>query len=173
MCIRDRHYNELERLTNHSQSIDRYQSLYLKVSADLLSGNWNDALQKRTELSENPVLAPIMPLLDDIKQTRYKSPAIGMCLSAIVPGLGKAYSGYWEEGLVSLLTVSLFAWQSCRGFKRNGTSSIYGWTYATLSASFYIGNLYGSFKSAKRKNYMTKQKILTDAKYIFSNIYCY
>ncbi|MBN1131972.1 MAG: hypothetical protein JXR52_12605 [Bacteroidales bacterium] len=173
LLINGKHYNEIEWLSNHSQSIDRSQSLYLKVASDLLSGNWEHAILKRKELSESQNLAPITLLLEEIENTRYKSPAIGMCLSAIVPGLGKAYAGYWEEGLFSLLTVSVFAWQSFRGFQRNGTSSVYGWAYATLSASFYIGNLYGSFKSARRKNYMVKQKIFKDAEHIFSNIYCY
>lgn len=173
MLINSERFEDLYWLTDQSRSMGREQKLYLNLSLDLLSGNWSLADTRRKEMNDLPGLNPYISILNDIENTKYKSPALSICLSAIVPGMGKVYSGYWNEGLLSLLTVSLFTWQAYRGFNDKGTSSIYGWTYAALSATFYVGNLYGSFKSAKRKNHILREKILLDAKNTYSHMFRY
>jgi len=173
MLINNRNYENLYWLTNQTESMSRDQILYLNLSADLLSENWRSAIAKKKEIIDYPRLNPYISTLNDLENIKYKSPALSICLSTLVPGLGKVYSGYWNEGLLSLLTVSLFSWQAYRGFNDKGTSSIYGWTYASLSATFYVGNLYGSYKSAKRKNHLLREKILLDAKAKYSDMYRY
>ena len=72
--------------------------------------------------------------------------------SAIIPGTGKFYTRNWSDGLFSMLFIAGNAWQAYRGFNAHGIKSGYGWAFASLSASFYIGNIIGGAKAAKRYN---------------------
>jgi TM2 domain-containing membrane protein YozV len=81
-----------------------------------------------------------------------KSPALAACLSAVVPGAGKAYAGRFRDGLYSLLTVGVTLWQSIDGFSDGGADSGRGWIYGTLSTGFYMGNVYGSAVAARIRN---------------------
>ena len=98
------------------------------------------------------MLTDFAQLTNEALTLKRKSPIVAVGLSTVVPGLGKAYSGAWKDGLVSLVFVSLTAWQGYRGFKNHGMNSAYGWTFASISGAFYIGNLYGSAKAAKKRN---------------------
>jgi len=82
----------------------------------------------------------------------HKSPFLAGAFSTIIPGSGKFCTGDWKDGIISLVMVSAIAYQAYRGFDRTGVSSVYGWIYGTIAAGFYLGNIYGSVKSAQRYN---------------------
>ncbi len=82
----------------------------------------------------------------------YLSPFLAGTMSAIIPGSGKIYAKRWKDGISSLLFVGLTAFQSYRGFEKNGVESVYGWIMGGLSFSFYLGNVYGSVKATKDYN---------------------
>jgi tetratricopeptide (TPR) repeat protein len=90
---------------------------------------------------------------------KLKSPLLAAGFSAIVPGSGKFYTRNWSDGIVSLLFVAGNAFQAYRGFNEHGIKSGYGWAFASLSASFYIGNIFGSAKAARRYNTNRKNEI--------------
>ena len=94
-------------------------------------------------------------------------------LSAVVPGSGKMYAGYWYDGFISLSIVGIAAWQAYRGFTIYGADRLYSWIFASLSASFYISNLYGSFKAVNMKNYNLRQNIHYDIEEVFNSVYTY
>jgi tetratricopeptide (TPR) repeat protein len=81
-----------------------------------------------------------------------KSQFLAGFLSAIIPGAGKIYSRRTADGLASLVTVGLTAWQAYEGFHKDGVHSTKGWIYGTLSAFFYVGNIYGSVVSVNIYN---------------------
>jgi hypothetical protein len=166
-------YPDVSWLTGHSLSLSSEQSLYLNLSADLSAGNWDAARERRTALASYPALTPYETIFQDIENARYKSPALSLSLSVMVPGLGKVYSGYWKDALLSFTVIAVTAWQSYRGFDRYGPSRAYGWIYGSLSASFYLGNLYGSFKAANKKNHDIRQKILNKVEDTYSELYIY
>lgn len=91
-----------------------------------------------------------------------KSPVIAVGMSAIIPGSGKVYTGYWKDGLIALSFTALTAWQSYRGFSKKGSKSAIGWIYGAASFSFYIGNLFGSGKSAHMYNLRRKQDLFNE-----------
>jgi len=62
------------------------------------------------------------------------------------------YSMDWKDGLISLVFAGATALQAYRGYKQYGPRSGFFIGYASVAATFYLGNLYGSFKSAKRHN---------------------
>lgn len=147
--------------------------LELQVTTELLDARWNAAqtlLQPVAAQDQTPSLRALGSLTEQALTMRRKSPAVSVGLSAVVPGLGKAYSGAWKDGLVSLVFVGLTAWQGYRGFNKNGTQSIYGWTFASLSFGFYIGNLYGSAKAARKFNRGQVQRIQHDVEAQFNTM---
>jgi hypothetical protein len=131
-----------------------YQSCEL-----LLSSNYSKAsLLAKESKGRNPAFpSGIVNLTDKASKIKFKSPFIAGGFSAVIPGTGKYYTKNWADGFFSLLFVAGNAWQSYRGFKEHGIKSGYGWAFASLSASFYIGNIFGSVKAAKRYN-----KIITN-----------
>jgi tetratricopeptide (TPR) repeat protein len=97
------------------------------------------------------------------KQIKYKKPFVAAMFSTIIPGTGKIYTKNWKDGLIALMLVGVNAWQSYRGFHKYGSNSAYGWIFAGLTGSFYIGNIYGSYKSAKKYNNKLDEEMYNNA----------
>ena len=81
-----------------------------------------------------------------------RSPFLAGTLSTIVPGAGRLYTGRLGDALNTLFTVGITGWQTYDGFRRDGISSVKGWTFGTLCGIFYVGNIYGSVISARVYN---------------------
>lgn len=121
-----------------------------QLQINLLAKNW-----KRADSIATLMTSPepeYLSILTSSKQMKHRYPGLALGFSMVIPGSGKVYSGYWKDGLISLVFVAATGWQAYRGFNKNGTSSVSGWIWGGLSTGFYFGNLYGSFKSAKRFN---------------------
>lgn len=88
-----------------------------------------------------------------------RSPAVAGIFSAIVPGTGKMYSGEIKDGAIAFITIGLMSYQAYRGFKRDGKNSVYGWIFGSISTGFYLGNIYGATRSAKRFNERQKRNL--------------
>lgn len=91
-------------------------------------------------------------LCDELKTIKRKSPLLAASMSAIIPGSGKFYCGRIADGIISMLFTGLNGWQAYRGFTQRGPDSAYGWIFTSLTAGFYFGNIYGSYKAAKIYN---------------------
>lgn len=145
----------------NTDSLSLAELRFLQVSTELLSANWHSSDSLMTDFSpRHPAYGAYRALTDKGLDIKRKSPALAVLLSVPVPGLGKAYAGYWKDGLFSLLFTGITAWQAYRGFQKKGTNSVHGWAYAGVSAGFYLGNLYGSAKAAQRKNMQNKHNVL-------------
>lgn len=127
----------------------------------LLYGDYNEAglYAKQSALRNLTFPKDIMVLTEKAERIKFKSPFIAASFSAIIPGTGKFYTKNWSDGLFSMLFVAGNAWQAYRGFNENGVKSGYGWVFTGLSASFYIGNIFGAVKAAKRYNKNKKNEI--------------
>lgn len=78
-----------------------------------------------------------------------KKPWLAAFYSGLIPGLGKVYTGEWKDGLYACAVVSAFSWLTYRFAEKKGFSP-YTVLYGSMAFSFYIGNIYGSWKSAIR-----------------------
>ena len=127
----------------------------------LLKGKYTEAgLFVNTTAEANlPLPSTLIAITRKAEQVKYKSPLIAAGFSAIIPGTGKFYTKNWSDGIISMIFVASNAWQAYRGFNEKGAKSVYGWTFASLSASFYIGNIFGSAKAARRYNTVKKNEI--------------
>ena len=124
----------------------------LKLSLNIL----NDSLIHSDYLQPFPELKKIFLYKNKIKK---KSPLLAGISSTFLPGLGKLYTGYYKDAIASLLFVGLNSYLSYRGFKKRGIKSGYGWIYSIAGFSFYLGNIYGSIKSAKTRNKQSKKDL--------------
>lgn len=150
-----------ERFINQSNTISNENKIVFQSCNMLLGGKYKEAgLYVQKAVSDNLTLPSQMILLTEkAGNMKFKSPLLAGTLSAIVPGSGKFYTKNLSDGLFSLLFVASNAWQAYRGFHEHGVKSVYGWTFASLSASFYVGNIFGGVKAAKRYNTLKKNEI--------------
>ncbi|MDD5529305.1 MAG: tetratricopeptide repeat protein [bacterium] len=97
----------------------------------------------------------------------YKSPATAGFLSAIVPGLGRAYAGRTGDGIFSFILTIGSAAVSYRYFQTKDfiPATIFG----GLGLSFYFGNIYGSKESVKLYNEKVFEKEFYPFKQRFIN----
>jgi len=108
----------------------------------------------------------LFQLTYNFEYEKYKSPALALIMSAVVPGSGKAYSKRFGDAFVSFLFVSTNAFASYRAFNKRGIKSVNGWIFGGLAFSFYTANLWGSEKAAKRYNSDLRKKYQNNAENI-------
>jgi hypothetical protein len=144
---------------------------FLKTSEYIFRKDWESAENMLSETIKYPEFQQLTEIINNSIDIKYKKPVISIAMSAIVPGSGKVYSGYWKDGLFSFLFVGISAWQSYRGFSNKGINSIYGWLMGGISLSFYTGNLYGSVKASNKYNHELDQSILNNFEEVFISTY--
>jgi len=154
---------------SRNKTFDPDKRTEYQLGALLLDKRWESAYGYVT--THQPVgtikYAQLLVLTNECHSADYKRPALAASLSAILPGSGKIYSRQWKDGLLSLLLVSVNAWQSYRGFSKYGSRSAYGWVFGTLAVGFYTGNIYGSYQAAKNFNTKRDEYYLRKTETIF------
>lgn len=93
------------------------------------------------------------------KQVKYKSSFIGAGLSAIIPGLGKAYARKPYEGLSGFLQTSVFGYLAFENYRLAGLNSGRFYFFGTVFGLFYVGNIWGSALASNRYSSLMKKKI--------------
>jgi hypothetical protein len=138
------------------------------ASLHLIEGRWDDAAARFAEAKKAPQgrleqLERWERLSLEGKAFQSKSPALSFALSALLPGAGQAYSGYWGDGFSSLLMVGGFAAWSAFFYGSNQHSA--GALFACAGGVFYLSNLHGALLAAKRANKETpraRMKLILD-----------
>ncbi len=125
-----------------------------QLASLLLQKKWEKSFQfaMKYPVTSDKKNADLHLLAFEARQLKYKKPGTAALMSVVIPGAGKAYTKNWRDAFISFVFVSVNAWQAYRGFNKYGTQSAYGWVFAGLATSFYIGGIYGSAKSAKKYN---------------------
>ena len=169
LLLHDQKYDETNDLLNLNNNISGNEMLFLRLSGEMLQGDFKSAsvLFEKSSNNDAGFMTDYGNLLELERKFRYKKPGVSIIMSAIIPGSGKVYSGFWKDGLISFIFVAASAYQSYRGFDQNGVRSVYGWIFGGLAAGFYIGNLYGSGKSANQHNSEFRHKIHHQVEEIF------
>lgn len=136
--------------------------LTLNAGNRLALGEWNIAEKIISDLETNygqyEITASFRKAQIDKLNWSDKSPLLAGSLSAIIPGLGKIYSGKMVDGLTSMVLIGFTAYNAHRGFSKNGSGSIRGYFYTSLGAVFYLGNIYGSYIAVKVDKEIRKDK---------------
>jgi hypothetical protein len=79
-------------------------------------------------------------------------------LLSIIPGLGYAYTGHNQTAVTAFLVNGLLGYATYTNIK----NANYGMGILTgvFNLSFYLGNIYGGIKSAKRYNEQQKELLI-------------
>lgn len=123
--------------TRDIDGLTQYESKYLKVS-----NYTQQLLETKRQISGIPK----------------KSPFIAGFSSALVPGSGYIYSGHTMTGISSLLFNSLFAFATFSSFRANNPGM--GILTGLFGMAFYVANIQGSVKSAKRFNVKNYENLI-------------
>lgn len=170
LLIKNKQYETCRNFINQNINLpERDKQFYLAVT-NMFETKWENADKYLSvdPVNPNSSFKNLAALNNEALNTTYKKPWVSAGLSTLIPGLGKVYSGYWKDGLLSLLFVGLSGWQAYRGFDQHGTNSAYGWIYGGVSLGFYLGNIFGSVKSANKYNFNKNQKIIGKVQNIYS-----
>jgi hypothetical protein len=87
-----------------------------------------------------------------LSKRRKKSPWIAGCMSMIIPGSGKMYSGKIGEGVSALLSHAILAGITIENYKKAGPGNFKTIFFGSLFSVFYLGNIYGSMISVQVSN---------------------
>jgi hypothetical protein len=82
-----------------------------------------------------------------------KNKFVAAGLSTLVPGLGRVYTKDYADAVVNILFIGVTAFQAIRGFRNEEINDLQGWIYGGVALSFYMGNIYGSWRAADQFNY--------------------
>lgn len=158
-------YNERD-FSKALSGLDYKEQLFYRLSRFVYSEQ-KDSLLFFFKKKENVVLNDYPFLYSEIKKLgefKTKKPWLASAMSTLIPGSGKAYVGYWGDAIMSLTFVASNAWISYRGFDRRGVKSVTGWVFGSLTAGFYIGNIWGSGKAARTYNQIAYENLYHEAK---------
>ncbi len=166
LLLANGHTGEARLLAATPDFLDSSFARRVRFFALTLEQDWptaNVALLDFPAVEKMPRRPDFENLLKKGMAARRKKPWVATGLSLAVPGLGKAYAGQWKDGAISFLFVGLNVWQATRRFDKEGTDTFWGYVHGGLAAGFYVGNLYGSHKAARKHNTLQRQKLQREA----------
>lgn len=151
--------------------IKQTEDYYFKIPSLLLSNNLTKSkiVFSDKNLPNNNTIVSYRNLYNDALRIKYKNKWLAATMSALLPGAGKVYTGYYKDGIMAFLFTGLSAYQAYRGYTSKGVNSGIFLIYSSVTAGFYLGNIYGSFKSAKQRNKLLSKKIQDKTNIIFDN----
>ncbi len=155
LLLRGGYPEKARTLVTESAVLDSTQQRRTVLYAYMLEQKWKDARQSFDAIPSTEKLSSrneLEKLIHRGEKAKKKNPWIATALSMPVPGLGKVYSGQWKDGAISFLVVGLNTWQAYRRFDKEGIDTFWGWIHGGFALGFYMGNLYGSHKAARRHN---------------------
>ncbi len=98
-----------------------------------------------------------------------KSPVLAGFMSTLLPGSGRVYSGRAWDGIFSFLLVTgLFA-ISYEYYREERPLPNY--TFLSLASLFYLGDIYGSIKSANEYNKRNYDMLVLDFRHNFHELF--
>lgn len=97
---------------------------------------------------------------------KIKNPYTAGVLSALIPGLGRAYAGNPKQGLGTFLSLFALGALSYESISNRGLNNIQSYFWVSTFSIFHIGNIWGSFMTVKNKKREhereIKNKVLID-----------
>jgi hypothetical protein len=172
LLIENQNSKRLHQYVDSNTTLSAEEKKTARIYQSLLNRKWKQAQEIYPQDTPSyPPLAAYHPVVQDAINRQHRSVVLAVGLSAVVPGLGKIYTGRWKDGLLSFLLVGFNAWQAYRGFRLKGFDNAYGWIFSGIGLTFYAGNLYGSAKAAKQFNHQVEENLIYRAKDVWRQHY--
>lgn len=128
----------------------RYRLGWVRMEA----GQWREASRTFARVGEESPLREMAQDLSDMAlegpAIPRKSPAAAGVMAGVLPGLGHAYCGRYQDAAVSFLINGAFAWAAVEAF--DSDQDVLGGILGFLELSFYTGNIYSAVNTAHRYN---------------------
>lgn len=150
--LSDQQFETANAFLNSKNNLSDLQKCYYQAWGFILQDNYKEAQTILDQFKTNNAFIGLQKVQEESLKLPRKSPFVAGLLSAVVPGSGKWYARERKDAIVGFISIAALAYQAYRGFNKDGQKSVYGWISAGLGAGFYLGNIYGSAKSAKRFN---------------------
>jgi putative component of membrane protein insertase Oxa1/YidC/SpoIIIJ protein YidD len=160
-------------LQSNSVALESCADSLCKMKIILLNGllyanklDWQNSMRSYKSLSVFDSYKQIsysnFQLVEEAIRRKGLSPSVAGALS-IIPGLGYAYTGHPQTAVSALMINGLLAYATYTNIRNEN----YGMAMLTgvFNLSFYIGNIYGSTKSAKRFNEQQRKNIINKLEY--------
>ncbi len=147
-------YDNCLHFLNENSALDSIKKNEFRIAVYLMQYNWKTAEQisKNYYLTDSTTnISKLHKISLSGETIRYKNPYLAATFSALIPGSGKIYSGQWQDGIYSFLVVSALSYLTYSTVQKNRVNP-YTYIFGTAAFSFYSANIYGSFKSAIRRN---------------------
>lgn len=173
ILMNKRSFPEAVAFWDESKTIPADDKILLKTTTLIFDSKFKNARAQLSQLGsvQNPLAAGYQSILDRGLTEKKKSPFLAAAFSSIIPGTGKAYTKNWKDGLISFVFVGAMTFQSYRMFNKHGVNDARGWIYGAIGTGFYIGNIYGSAKSANEYNRKKINALQHEASALFNTYY--
>ncbi len=136
----------------HVRHLGPEEQLRMQIEFAMVNRDWLQARHNLAEAAPSRWKDVYSETTERVLAFGPKKPWLASAMSVVIPGSGKIYAKNVKEGITSFLFVAAMAYQSYRGFDKQGTKSATGWIYGGLGLGFYVGNIYGAQQSAKNYN---------------------
>jgi len=157
-------YQFSEETNGFDEGVLKFYNKNFAASARLLNQPYdNPIFETKSKL--------LYQLINETEAFKTKSPALAVGLSTIIPGLGRVYTKDYADAAFNFVLIGLTAFQAYRGFTEENIGQWQGWLYGGVSLSFYLGNLIGSHRAARKYNQtFYNQQFERADYYIFSDL---
>jgi hypothetical protein len=123
---------------------------------------------------DDPILSVVEFALyvqkEDLRRTPKKSPFLAGALSTLFPGTGKLYAGKPREAIYAFLPIAFNLAQAGEGYYYEKLKSPHLYFFGAVGGVFYVSNIYGSARAAKRKNEENDFKIKSNIEFEISKL---
>lgn len=150
--LSDQQFETASQFLNSKNNLSDPQKYYYQAWSYILQDNYKEAQTILDQFKTNNAFLGLRTVQEESLKLPRKKPLVAGLLSAVIPGSGKWYAHERKDAIVGFISIAALTYQAYRGFRKDGQKSVYGWISAGLGAGFYLGNIYGSAKSAKRFN---------------------
>jgi len=134
-------------------------SQYLVAKSYFQEGKFDSSFQVSSALSDD-MAGKLKHFSFEGIGIKYRSPALGGIMSAIIPGSGKVYAGRLFDGFQAFTVVAAPAYNAYYHFSKNGVGSVQAWVWTAVASWFYLSDIYGSIKAVHEYNEMQQLKII-------------
>ena len=151
--LKDIGYNELPTELVFPMFLRRIESLTLTGDKSNIQ---NEIYKSDPLLSNDLNFIKLREELELYNKSDLKSSTYSAMMSAIIPGSGQIYSGYYLNGVISFLSVAVSAAGGLYMYEKGHKGISY--TLFFFTGLFYGGNIFSAYNSAERRNYSTLQE---------------
>ncbi|MFT4734839.1 MAG: tetratricopeptide (TPR) repeat protein [Algoriphagus sp.] len=173
LLLNRRAWNKANSFWDLSENLKSDDKVLMKSTVAIFESKFLEARDQLLTLqdSTNYLGQGYMSISNRALAIKKKSPFVAGLMSMVIPGLGKAYTGDWKDGIVSLIFTSGLAFQAVRKFNQHGANNYRPWVYTAIGSGFYLGNIFGSVKSAKSKNIKFINGLQHEASDLYNSYY--